>query len=89
MQLTDPFGPLRAGELDLQHTEFPVAEPDLTAGPVVFAEPAALMVPARHRLARRSPMRPGPPTVVERAGRLGQYFLVGVASMLVAWKVMP
>ncbi|MBL7491539.1 LysR family transcriptional regulator [Frankia sp. AgB1.9] len=53
VQLTDPLGPLRAGQLDLQLTEFPVAEQDLTTGPVVFSEPAALMVPARHPFARR------------------------------------
>ncbi|KAB2385974.1 LysR family transcriptional regulator [Actinomadura montaniterrae] len=54
VQLTDPFGPLRAGELDLQLTEFPVAEPDLVTGPVVFSEPRGLMVPARHPFARRA-----------------------------------
>ncbi|GAA3231550.1 LysR family transcriptional regulator [Nonomuraea helvata] len=53
VQLTDPFGPLRSGALDLQLTEFPVAEPDLVAGPVVFSEPRALMVHARHPFARR------------------------------------
>ncbi|MEV1171000.1 LysR family transcriptional regulator [Nonomuraea sp. NPDC049784] len=52
VQLTDPFGPLRAGELDLQLTEFPVAEPDLVTGPVIFSEPRALMVHARHPFAR-------------------------------------
>lgn len=54
VQLTDPFGPLRAGELDLQLTEFPAAEPDLVTGPVIFSEPRALMVPARHPFARRA-----------------------------------
>ncbi|WP_433190929.1 LysR family transcriptional regulator [Actinoallomurus sp. CA-150999] len=53
VQLTDPFGPMRAGELDLQLTEFPVREPDLVAGPVIFSEPRALIVPARHPFARR------------------------------------
>src|SRR5690606_27722565 len=47
VQLSDTFGPLRAGELDLQLTEFPVEEPDLVAGPVVFSEARALLVPAR------------------------------------------
>ncbi|MFC8525663.1 LysR family transcriptional regulator [Nocardia sp. NPDC057227] len=51
--LDDPLGGLRAGELDLQLSEFPVDEPDLVTGPVVFAEPAALLVPSRHPLARR------------------------------------
>lgn len=53
VQLSDPFGPLRASALDLQLTEFPVAEPDLVAGPVLFSEPRALIVPARHPFARR------------------------------------
>ncbi|MER5794759.1 LysR family transcriptional regulator [Streptomyces sp. NPDC001980] len=53
VQLSDPFGPLRANALDLQLTEFPVAEPDLVAGPVLFSEPRALIVPAQHPFARR------------------------------------
>ncbi|WP_280406958.1 LysR family transcriptional regulator [Nocardia carnea] len=53
VQLSDPFGALREGELDLQLTEFPVAEPDLVAGPVIFSEPRALIVPAGNALARR------------------------------------
>ncbi|WP_228538192.1 LysR family transcriptional regulator [Nocardia sp. XZ_19_385] len=52
VQLTDTFGPLRAGTLDLQLTEFPVNEPDLIAGPVIFAEPRALLVPQKHPFAR-------------------------------------
>ncbi|MGK5675103.1 LysR family transcriptional regulator [Micromonospora sp. URMC 106] len=51
--LNNPLGPLRAGDFDLQLSEFPVAEPDLTTGPVIFSEPAALLVPARHPFARR------------------------------------
>ncbi|XVU28328.1 LysR family transcriptional regulator [Actinoplanes sp. CA-054009] len=51
--LNDPLSALRAGELDVQLTEFPVAEPDLTTGPVIFSEPAALLVSPRHPLARR------------------------------------
>ncbi|WP_206313325.1 LysR substrate-binding domain-containing protein [Streptomyces coryli] len=51
--LCDTFGPLRAGELDLQLTEFPMEEPDLVAGPVIFSEPRALMVPADHPFARQ------------------------------------
>ncbi|MFB4319840.1 LysR family transcriptional regulator [Actinomadura sp. 21ATH] len=53
VQLNDPLGPLRADEIDLQLTEFPIREPDITAGPVVFSEPRGLMVPARHPLAGR------------------------------------
>ncbi|WP_327092329.1 LysR family transcriptional regulator [Nonomuraea sp. NBC_01738] len=54
VQLTDPFGPLRAGQLDLQLSEWPVHEPDLTCGPVVLTEPRALIVPAGHPLAGRT-----------------------------------
>ncbi|MFI6868479.1 LysR family transcriptional regulator [Nocardia sp. NPDC050406] len=53
VQIRDPHGPLRAGVLDLQVTEFPVDEPDLVAGPALFTEPRALIVPAKHPLAAR------------------------------------
>lgn len=53
VQLSDPLGPLRANAVDLQLTEFPVAEPDLVAGPVLFSEPRALIIPAQHPFARR------------------------------------
>ncbi|MER7789700.1 LysR family transcriptional regulator [Streptomyces sp. NPDC097640] len=53
VQLSDPFGPLRANAFDPQLTEFPVAEPDLVAGPVLFSEPRALIMPAQHPFARR------------------------------------
>lgn len=53
VQLNDPHGPLRRGELDLQLSELPVAEPGITAGPTVLSEPRALLVPADHPLARR------------------------------------
>lgn len=49
----DPFGPLRAGEVDVQIAWLPVREADLTVGPVVRIEPVVLAVGARHRLARR------------------------------------
>ncbi|MBF6179490.1 LysR family transcriptional regulator [Nocardia otitidiscaviarum] len=51
IQLVDPFGRMRSGAVDLQLTEFPVLEPDITAGPVVFSEPRGLMVPAGHSFA--------------------------------------
>ncbi|MEU4329002.1 LysR family transcriptional regulator [Nonomuraea dietziae] len=51
--LSDPLGPLRAGELDLQLSEQPIDEPDITVGPLLFAEPRALMLPAAHPLARQ------------------------------------
>lgn len=53
VQLTDTLGPLRAGALSLQLTEFPVDEPDLVAGPVIFSEPRALLVAESHPFARR------------------------------------
>jgi DNA-binding transcriptional LysR family regulator len=52
VQLADTFGPLRAGTLDVQLTEFPVDEPDLVAGPLIFSEPRALLVPEGHPFAR-------------------------------------
>ncbi|MFE0463593.1 LysR family transcriptional regulator [Kitasatospora sp. NPDC058965] len=54
VQQSDPFGPLRSGELDLQLSEFPVAEDDLSTGPALYREPRALMVPADHPFARRA-----------------------------------
>ncbi|MFD0900615.1 LysR family transcriptional regulator [Actinomadura sediminis] len=56
IQLNDPHGPLRRGELDLQLSELPVAEPGITAGPTVLSEPRALLVPADHPLAQREHM---------------------------------
>ena len=53
VQFNDPLGPPRRGELDLQVSEFPVHEPGVTAGPVLFSEPRALLVPAGHPLARQ------------------------------------
>ncbi|MDJ0346215.1 LysR family transcriptional regulator [Streptomyces sp. H10-C2] len=53
VQLSNPLGPLRSGELDLQISEFPIDEPDITAGPVIFSEPRALLVPGQHPFARQ------------------------------------
>jgi DNA-binding transcriptional LysR family regulator len=53
IQFDDPCGPLRQGELDLQVSEVPVVEPGIAVGPVLLCEPRALMLPARHPLARR------------------------------------
>ncbi|NGN67377.1 LysR family transcriptional regulator [Streptomyces sp. A7024] len=50
---SDPFGQLRAGEIDVQTCWLPVREPDLTVGPVVLAEPLWLMVDEAHPLAGR------------------------------------
>ncbi|MFE7506997.1 LysR family transcriptional regulator [Promicromonospora sp. NPDC057488] len=52
VQFDDPYGPLQRGELDLQLVEFP-AFGSIVAGPVLFREPRALMVPAGHPLASR------------------------------------
>lgn len=51
--LSDPFGPLRNGKVDLQVVWLPVEEPDLTVGPVVLTEPMVLAVSSRHPLAER------------------------------------
>ncbi|QBS39304.1 LysR family transcriptional regulator [Nocardia sp. CS682] len=53
IQLIDPLGRMRSGAVDLQLTEFPIAEPDIKTGPVMFAEPRALMVPEDHPFATR------------------------------------
>ncbi|MFC9434553.1 LysR family transcriptional regulator [Nocardia sp. NPDC057030] len=53
IQLIDPLGRMRSGAVDLQLTEFPINEPDITTGPIVFAEPRALMVPGGHPFATR------------------------------------
>ncbi|QKW48320.1 LysR substrate-binding domain-containing protein [Streptomyces buecherae] len=48
------FGPLRAGQVDVLVTQFPVAEPDLARGPVVARVPRTLAVAANHPLAGRA-----------------------------------
>ncbi|MFF2554071.1 LysR family transcriptional regulator [Nocardia sp. NPDC058058] len=53
IQIGDPLGGLRSGAIDLQISALPISEPDLTIGPVILAEPRALMVPARHPFAHR------------------------------------
>ncbi|MEU9717623.1 LysR family transcriptional regulator [Streptomyces sp. NPDC047976] len=54
VQLSDPFGPMRAGRVHLQVSELPVEEPDFTVGPLLRREPRVLMVPAGHPFARRA-----------------------------------
>ncbi|ROR46988.1 LysR family transcriptional regulator [Kitasatospora cineracea] len=54
VHLSDAFGALRAGELDLQITEFPVDEPDLATGPELLRDERMLAVSARHPFARRA-----------------------------------
>ncbi|RKT53328.1 LysR family transcriptional regulator [Saccharothrix australiensis] len=51
--LADPFALLRDDEVDVLVTLFPVAEPDLTAGPVVFREPMVLAVADTHPFTRQ------------------------------------
>lgn len=52
--LCDPYGMLRTGEFDLQLTDFPVHEDDLTRGPTLLAEDRVLAVAAGHPLAGES-----------------------------------
>ncbi|MEU8526381.1 LysR family transcriptional regulator [Streptomyces sp. NPDC048629] len=51
IQLVDPLGRMRANEVDLQLTEFPIDEPDIVQGPLMFAEPRGLLVPVDHPFA--------------------------------------
>ncbi|MEV0201883.1 LysR family transcriptional regulator [Nonomuraea sp. NPDC050691] len=53
VDFSDPFGPLRAGEVDIQIPWLPVREPDLTVGPIVLTEPIVLLTGTSHRLAGR------------------------------------
>ncbi|MDP9847429.1 LysR family transcriptional regulator [Streptosporangium lutulentum] len=50
----DPFAQLRNGEVDILATWLPVEEPDLTVGPLLFAEPRVLAVAGDHALTKRS-----------------------------------
>jgi DNA-binding transcriptional LysR family regulator len=52
--LSDPYGSLRAGDVDLQVTELPIDEPDLTVGPVLISQSRALLLPAGHSFARHA-----------------------------------
>ncbi|MEV0295952.1 LysR family transcriptional regulator [Nocardia sp. NPDC050710] len=53
IQLIDPLGRMRSGAVDLQLTEFPIVEPDITTGSIIFSEPRGLMVPEGHPFAVR------------------------------------
>ncbi|MFD4256230.1 LysR substrate-binding domain-containing protein [Streptomyces sp. NPDC058534] len=53
IQLADPLGPLREGVVDLQVTEFPVDEPDITIGPVALSQRRGMIVPSGHPFAKR------------------------------------
>jgi DNA-binding transcriptional LysR family regulator len=53
LPLNDGFALLRGRQLDLQLTELPADEPDITTGPTIFSLPRALVVPAGHPFAAR------------------------------------
>ncbi|MEV6908415.1 LysR family transcriptional regulator [Amycolatopsis sp. NPDC051071] len=53
LSFADPFGPLRAGTVDVALLWLPVREPDLTVGPTVFTEPVVLALSATHPLAEK------------------------------------
>ncbi|MFE6307064.1 LysR family transcriptional regulator [Nocardiopsis sp. NPDC057823] len=53
VHLSDAFGMLRGGELDVQITELPVREADLESGPVLLRDARMLAVSSRHPFARR------------------------------------
>ncbi|MFH8347629.1 LysR family transcriptional regulator [Streptomyces sp. NPDC018045] len=55
--LGDPYALLRSGELDLLLAQYPVAEPDLSTGPVLISDSRVLAVARRHRFARRTAVR--------------------------------
>ncbi|MEU8677862.1 LysR family transcriptional regulator [Streptomyces sp. NPDC048560] len=52
--LSDPYGMLRKGDFDLQLTDFPVREDDLTRSPTLLVEDRVLAVAAGHPLAGRN-----------------------------------
>ncbi|KNB50656.1 LysR family transcriptional regulator [Streptomyces caatingaensis] len=54
IQLPDPFGPIRSGQVHLQITELPVDEPDLAVGPVLIAEDRRILVHREHPFTRSS-----------------------------------
>ncbi|MEH0445200.1 hypothetical protein QA811_16435 [Streptomyces sp. B21-102] len=48
------YGPPRTGDVELQVTEPPLAEPDLTLGPVLVSQPRVLLMSSGHPFARRA-----------------------------------
>lgn len=52
IQLSDPLGPIRSGQVHLQITELPVDEPDLAHGPALIAEDRKLLIHHQHPLTR-------------------------------------
>lgn len=53
VHLSDPFAALRAGELDVQLTELPVREPDLSVSRALISQRRCVVVPAGHPFTRR------------------------------------
>ncbi|MEU1722582.1 LysR family transcriptional regulator [Actinomadura sp. ATCC 39365] len=53
-RFSDAFATLRRGDIDVLIAWLPIDEPDLTVGPVLFAEPRVLAVSAGHELTRRT-----------------------------------
>lgn len=54
IHLSDPLGPLRARDVEVQFTEFPVAEPDLRTSAPLITQERFLAVATRHRFAERA-----------------------------------
>ncbi|MFG1948710.1 LysR family transcriptional regulator [Nonomuraea sp. NPDC048826] len=54
IQFSDAFATLRRGDIDVLIAWLPIEEPDLTVGPVLFAEPRVMAVATGHELARRT-----------------------------------
>ncbi|MGK5637579.1 LysR family transcriptional regulator [Streptomyces sp. URMC 126] len=52
IQLSDPLGPIRSGQVHLQVTELPVVEDDLAVGPALIAEDRRLLAHHEHPFTR-------------------------------------
>ncbi|MFI5664823.1 LysR family transcriptional regulator [Streptomyces sp. NPDC051684] len=54
IHFSDPYGPLRSGEVDMLVLWLPVVEPDVTVGPVVLTEGRVLAVWTGHELSEQA-----------------------------------
>ncbi len=54
VQFSEAFAALRRGDIDVLIAWLPIDEPDLTVGPVLFAEPRVMAVATGHELTRRT-----------------------------------
>ncbi|MCC3765936.1 LysR family transcriptional regulator [Glycomyces sp. TRM65418] len=54
LRLSDPFGPLHRGEVDLAFACLPLNDPELATGPVLASVPVVLGVSSAHPFASRS-----------------------------------